>query len=87
MTDTSKPFAETKFLKIKGRRMACIDKATFPPLCSCMVPRATAVGRHFGVVQVFALDGFMVCRPCFRMIFSEFAYLSERLSVISYTTS
>ena len=25
--------------------------------------------------------------PCFRMIFSEFAYLSERLSVISYTTS
>ena len=50
-----------------------------------LVPRATAVGRHFGVVRVFALDEFMVCRPCFRMIFAEFAYLSERLSVISYT--
>lgn len=52
-----------------------------------VVPRATAVGRDFGVVQVFALDGSMACRPRFRMIFSEFPYLSERLSVISYTMS
>ena len=32
MTDTSRPFADTKFLTIKGRRMACIDEGDDPAI-------------------------------------------------------